>query len=258
MSGEIAAGAKAAEAAIELVKLAHKQGWLDKLKAAFRKKHRVLVLGATGTGKTNFLESLSELVPQAIHNMNRTEFAEKHAIRIVKEPFIFVDTPGDLPLKDRRISAIRDAMKTDLAGVINVVSYGYHEYRIGKRGPIKDGSINEEFLEKHREEEIKALNEWTMLLGGRETADWLITVVTKADLWWDRHDEVMAHYRSGPYAEALGEAKSLRPNVLEYCSVFHKFYGEGAMSGVFDEEDRIRTRANLLRVLLTAISEGNG
>src|SRR2546423_12515590 len=119
MSGEIAASAKAAEAAIELVKLAYKQGWLDKLKTAFRKKHRVLVLGATGTGKTNLLESLSELVPKAIHNMNRTEFAERHAVRIVKEPFIFIDTPGDLPLKDRRISAIRDAMKTGLAGVIN-------------------------------------------------------------------------------------------------------------------------------------------
>ena len=48
---------------VEVIALANKQGWLDKLKMAFRKKHRILVLGSTGAGKTNFLKSLTETMP---------------------------------------------------------------------------------------------------------------------------------------------------------------------------------------------------
>ena len=82
------------KAAIELIKLARKQGWLDNLFSALRKKHRVLVLGTTGAGKTNLLASLTEAVPQAIDEINRTEFVKERALKIAKQPFIFIDTPG--------------------------------------------------------------------------------------------------------------------------------------------------------------------
>jgi energy-coupling factor transporter ATP-binding protein EcfA2 len=254
MTIEGAAALKTAKAAIDLIILAEKQGWLDRLTTALRKKHKVLILGSTGVGKTNFLESLTDLVPKAIEQMNRTEFAEKHSIKIAKQPFIFVDTPGQIEHQSRRIAAIRDAMRGDIAGVINVVSYGYHEWRIGQKSVFDASSaVREEFLKQHREKELESLREWTTLLGGRETVGWLITVVTKADLWWHRQDEVFDYYRSGAYYAALGEAQSLRPVVLEYCSVFHKFYGTGLLSGTFDEADRVRARAHLLRQLLAAV-----
>jgi len=41
---------------------------------------------------------------------------------------------------------------------------------------------------------------------------------------------------------------------MEYCSVFHKFYGEGPLSGLFDEQDRVDLRAHLLRELLAAVA----
>lgn len=186
--------------AIDLLKTAYKQGWLDKLATSLRKKHKVLVLGPTGAGKTNILESLTELIPKAIDQMNRTEFVQKHSIKISKQPFVFIDTPGQTLHKGRRISSIREAMAGKIDGVINVVSYGYHEYRIGKKEAIaSDGTINESFLERHRLVEMEALKEWTLLLGGRETARWLITVVSKADLWWHQREEVLAHYQSGKY-----------------------------------------------------------
>ncbi len=97
------------------------------------------------------------------------------------------------------------------------------------------------------------LNEWTPFLGGLDSVGWLITVVTKADLWWKRRDEVLPHYQTGPYFRALGEAQSLKPVVLEYCSVFQKFYGQGAMSGDFQDSDRIRAKAQMIRSLLAAI-----
>lgn len=119
----------AAGAALDLLNLAQKQGWLDQARDAFKKKHKVLVLGSSGAGKTNLLQSLATLAPEAIHFMNRTEFAQKHRIRIVSEPFQFQDTPGEQAKKPHRMKAIREALASPIAGVINVVSYGYHEHR---------------------------------------------------------------------------------------------------------------------------------
>lgn len=189
--------------------------------------------------------------------MNRTEFAKKRSIKISKSPFIFIDTPGQKQHSSRRIRAIRKAMADGIAGVVNVVSYGYHEYRTGKGRALKnDSSASEGFLKRHREVECEILKEWTVLLGSRETTNWLITVVTKADLWWDRRDEVIEYYQPGQYYDGLEGAQSLNPVVLEYCSVFHKFFGEGSLSGQFDETDRVRVRANMLPQLLAAIGDG--
>ena len=204
-----------AAAAVELINTARKQGWLDKLVMAVKKKHRVIVLGSTGVGKTNFLSSLTAVLPEAIDVMNRTQIAQKHRIQIKKEPFIFTDTPGQILHRSRRSEAAREAISRGTTGIINVVSYGYHEYRISPKDAFdQNDNVNEDFLRKHRNIEIEALQEWMPILGARDVADWLITVVTKADLWWDRRDEVLEYYRSGAYYDALGGAKSLNPVVL--------------------------------------------
>ena len=241
------------ELLVSLVKLAHKQGWLDRLLTSLRKKHPILVLGSSVAGKTAFLQSLTATVPNAIDRMVRTEFAQKHPLRIAKEPFVFTDTPGQTLHRSRRIQAIREAMKNPFAGIINVVSYGYHEHRVGKREAVANGAVNEEFLAASREVEIRALSEWTEILGDTAVAGWLITVVTKADLWWNRRDAVMAHYSAGPYAQSLGDAARLRPVVLEYCSVFQKFYNEVPMSGELQDADRVLLRGHLIRQLLASI-----
>lgn len=245
-----------ATAAIELINKAHKQGWLDRLVTAVRKKHRVLVLGSTGVGKTNFLTSLTESIPTAVDIMNRTEIAKKHRLKIQKSPFMFVDTPGQEQHKTIRLKAIREALASGISGVINVVSYGYHEYRTGLKEAVDDnGKVSDGFLSAHRKKETAALEEWTPLLGGPEAAGWLITVVTKADLWWNRGDEVLEHYRTGAYYAALGSAKSLHPIMLEYSSVFQKYFGKAPMSGDFEDMDRIRAKAHLIEELLAAVGK---
>jgi hypothetical protein len=246
------------EAAVKLVELAHKQGWLDKLLTALRKKHHVLVLGCSGTGKTALVESLTADLPSAIDRMNRTEFIEKHAIRVAKHPFVFTDTPGQSLHKSRRVQAVREALKRHRIGAINVVSYGYHESRItrvGNEPAIVAGAANEAFLQLNRDREIEALGEWTEILGDPASTNWLITVVTKADLWWNQQEEVLAYYSQGPYARALGAAKTLHPVVVEYCSVFQKFYKEAPMSGDFQDTDRARVKGRILRELLAAVGK---
>ncbi len=138
-----------------------------------------------------------------------------------------------------------------------MVAYGYHESRVGKKEVFdENGKIREDFLRKRRKVEIDLLKEWTELLGDKETSKWLITLVNKADLWWDKKDEILSHYETGNYYKALGSAKVLSPTALAYCAVFHKFYGESPISGFFDDKDRVNVKENLLTQLISAIGKG--
>jgi len=259
MAGAAEVGVVAAEAAIKIVELAEKQGWLDRLRTAWKKKHRILVLGASGAGKTNLLDSLTSAVPKAIDALNRTEFAERRSIRVARQPFIFVDTPGQQLHSSRRVRAIREGMSAGLSGVLNVVSYGYHETRMGKREAFtRAGEVGKRFLEDRRADEIAAVREWAPILGDRDVLKWLITVVTKADLWWTDKEDILQYYERGPYFQALGPLQSLNPVVLEYCSVFQKFYGTGSMTGDFQDSDRVASRARLLQQLLAAVGRPQG
>ncbi|MBN2209176.1 MAG: hypothetical protein JW759_07760 [Candidatus Coatesbacteria bacterium] len=63
---------KSLEVLGQFAKMAHEKGWLKKIRSLFRKSHRILVLGTTGTGKTQMIESFTGLMPKAIHYMDRT------------------------------------------------------------------------------------------------------------------------------------------------------------------------------------------
>lgn len=91
-------------------------------------------------------------------------------------------------------------MTGTIAGIVNVVSYGYHESRVDRNVATIGGKASHEYLEKKRAEEIETLSEWMELLADNSVVGWLITVVTKADLWWDQRDKVLEYYSEGPYA----------------------------------------------------------
>lgn len=240
----------------EFGKIAIQKGWIQKMIHFFRKKHSILILGSTGTGKTNFIESLISTAPEAISYMNRTDFTKEHQVHISKELFALIDTPGQSLHSTYRMEAIRDGLKEGLSGIINVVSYGYHEYRIGSSDAIDNyGNINPSFLEQHREYEIKALSEWVNILGSPSTAGWLITLISKADLWWDHKDVVIKHYESGKYFDYLESAKALHHIVIPYCSVIHKFYGKAPVSGHLDDKDKMAMKINFICKLIEAIGK---
>ncbi len=241
----------------QLALIAVKSGLLERFCDLFKKTDGVLVLGATGTGKTQMIRSFTEFMPPAIHHLCRTQSVKSHSIRNMDKAFKIIDTPGEHESKPLRMDAIRSALGKGVSGIINVASYGYHEGRTGKNEAIdSDGNVKADFLEKHREIEKTYLDEWTTILGDRRTTGWMITVVNKADLWWDRKDEVLEYYKSGSYSESLGDAKSLGPIVLPYCSVCHRFFGEGRLSGAFDDSDRNMLRSHMLQSLLEVVGKG--
>lgn len=251
-------GAVAGKLVDEVVELAKKQGLVNRVINNFRKQHTVLIVGTTGVGKSNLLDSLTQFSPDPIDHMNRSETNKKHRILIDEIPFTVIDTPGQLAHRSRRLDAIRKALSEDVEIVVNVVSYGYHEYRRGLEGIFSEqGVASEAYLHDHREIEIAALSDWINILGGGQSAKHLITCVTKADLWWtpESYMEVINFYQSGKYFNALGDAQQLNPIVLPYSSVFHKFYNEGSMTGAFDDRDRNSKRNQLLKTLVDLVKE---
>ncbi len=228
---------------------AKEQHLLDRLIDAFRKKHRVLVLGSAGAGKTNMIKSLTQDA-LAVSRMTRTRERKERSLRIRDKPFIFIDTPGDVAYKSERIRAIQDALRTKTQGIINVVSYGYHEAQGDIGAALKADQADPEYLEERRKQEIDRLAEWVMILGGGESANWLLTVITKADLWWNQKDNVFDYYNSGPYDKELGDARSIHKGTVEYCSVMHKFFDKGPLAGTFDDADRLHARRLLLERII--------
>lgn len=258
MSASLAAGGKIL---FDVVVKAYERGWGDKLVDVFRRKNRVLVLGCTGAGKTQMLRSLSKIIPPAISFMNRTNYVEEHRLKISNHLFDFIDTPGDLVKKDIRMEAIKGALKKPVAAIINVVAYGYHEYR-GKEADVfeSDDRVKQSYLNVHRKEEIEQLHEWTGLLGDRDVGGQLLTVVSKADLWWNERKKVLDHYTTGAYFKAIGDAKDLNPGVVSYSAITKRFFGRTNTLASFDDTDRTDLRSQFFYQLFAAIgrADGNG
>ncbi|WP_083853161.1 MULTISPECIES: GTPase domain-containing protein [unclassified Rhodococcus (in: high G+C Gram-positive bacteria)] len=237
-----------AAAAAKIVQIAQQQGWFGKLKDAFAEKRPVLVLGSTGVGKTNFLESLQSLVPETIDRLNRTSAAQQQKIKIDKEVFHFIDTPGQIGHQSRRSQAILGALGTPKLGVINLTCWGYHEYTHGEDEAVENGQPSESWLEKHRKVEIEALKEWGPMMGSKP--EYFFTVVSKADLWWPQKDKVLRYYNDEDYGTLLTDFGIRNRSVFGYSSVRHPFYGIAPTSGNFDDDTRYKLQQYLLRELL--------
>jgi hypothetical protein len=50
----------------------------------------------------------------------------------------------------------------------------------------------------------------------------------------------------------------LKPVVMPYCSVIHKFFGRAPVSGMFDDNDRATLRDHLIAQLLSAVGKADG
>lgn len=231
---------------------AEKRGWVEKFFDLFRGKLTVLVLGSSGVGKSQFLTSLENALPRPISRWDRTIAVHKKRIKLESKIFDFKDTPGELGLLHSRTKAYLEA-NDGVDIIINVVAYGYHEYKGNQTEAIDSNNRpRDTWLSAHRQREIDQLSEWVPLLGSEQVARKIITVVNKADLWWDCREQVISHYENGEYAKALSDAKRLSPVVKESCSVLQQFYGYSPVSGHFDDRARADIRGHMIDAFVTA------
>ncbi|WP_122038599.1 GTPase domain-containing protein [Asaia bogorensis] len=240
----------------QVVKILRDAGMLERAKDWLLRKtsQDVLVLGASGAGKSSFLKLISGENPQ-ISRIERTTKSQTVTGKIEKSYFNLVDTPGQ-PLdiyRQERHRAILGAAGKRRLGIINVVSYGYHEETVKASEAVDNHRVKEAFLEGRRQLEVDLLSEWNEILCGEGgAADWMITVVTKADLWWvaDADQPALHHYQSGPYFQALGSARRLSHDVRPYSSQNQLFYKQVPMSGFYSDEMRKTDHASLIAKML--------
>lgn len=229
---------------------------LDKLTVLLRRKRKILILGASGVGKTQLVRSLKDNVVKSIPASERTRFTEKTKVVLDNLPFLFIDTPGHIPYKRTRQKAIQNAIKDGVSGILNVVCYGYHEGVARATDAINEsGRVKPVYLEDRRSVELGLISEWAPWVD-KDVADWVITVVAKADLWWPHeNDSIYPYYTSGAYRDALGEVPIHIPHVVvPYCSVIELFYGF-QISGNLGNSEKQNMQNYFLNTLISAVNK---
>ncbi len=182
---------------------------------------QILVLGAGGVGKSTLGHLLAGTAGAAVG-----EYAESHRIEEFRltddESVSLIVLPGQ---RHRRDSTWRDLEKEiedgNVRGVILVNSWGYHalgaisykEHVLWEANPAKREFLAK-FLEHCRQDEIEILRRVGENIKKSPGKVWLLSLVTKEDLWWNKRSEVLDHYQAetGGYGSAVAEIQSAKGN----------------------------------------------
>jgi len=203
---------------------------INVLKSLLRKQKKILLTGTQGVGKTLFIESLIKDIVEPIPRSERTLAIKKTKKRTKHIRYVLIDTPGGRSSFIFTSKKITDLILEKRPVVINIASYGYHEYELSKKdisekvfSSTDKNIINKKYLEKHRELEYKRLLEWKNFYQ-IISPSWFITVINKADLWWNDKEECLEYYKKGKYANIFKDLKDSQHICLLYCSIINKFY----------------------------------
>jgi len=97
--------------------------------------------------------------------------------------------------------------------VIFLSAYGYHSFKAegGYKGhKLYQGDMKQfvkDFCAERRAEELEVLRQLIPHVQASRRKLWMLTLVTKQDLWWDR-GTVEKHYRDGEYAAEVHKVLS--------------------------------------------------
>lgn len=234
----------------EGLKWAKKQEIWEKLVEALAKRHQILVLGASGVGKTQFCDSMLDPGAPSRGTSDRSERVERRKAKAARKALLLIDTPGHVLHRPKRRPELLKAFQGRLDGIINVTCFGYHERQLDDKRravPARGPRVaTAKYLAASKAEELMLLREWVPHVDS-SACPWLLTVVTKADLWWPDKTEVLNYYESGRYAKRLEHLRRIH-SVLPYCATIRPFLG-GRTSGEFGDEHKEALRGRLVEFL---------
>lgn len=235
--------------------------WIDKISYYinfyFRHPVRVIVFGESGTGKTQFINSLLK----DNFKKGRTRLTERRRLVLKNgRKILFLDSPGHQTLKEQRYKLSECISKKKITGIINVVSFGYNESDTAENVKIfKVGTyeVKDEYLRDNRKREISQLDDWIRYINSDNKVKWIITIVNKADIWYDNKTNVITYYESGDYAKEIAALKHCCAlYTYPYCSVISPF-GDKPMVISMGERQKI-DMCNTLTSELINIIKSNG
>lgn len=217
-----------------------------------RKNRKIVIFGLSGTGKSQFINSLKKNLIIA----DRTDTTAKVRFNLDDFPLLFIDTPGQTVRQYPRKQELTKILKNGVEGIINVVSYGYEEnpdYQLD-RVFDENGDVKESFLKLNRKSEVERLSEWLPLIQPSDIR-WIVNLVNKADIWWDNIDVVSDYYINKEYGEAFSKINGFT-NVLTipFCSII-KPYHNNKTSGRFGEIQKDQFHHHFMKQLLNLLKE---
>lgn len=177
----------------------------------------IIVFGPSGVGKTTLAHCLG------IHELKNFEYDMSLGIDEYKlkgtRPGILTVAPGHERARKQWWGQLFGRVaKGGVNGIINVVASGYHS--IGgkesyqKSSFFKNGMTPSEFVEAHvagmKEVELEIMRDLTARIMYAPDELWMLTLVTKQDLWWPDRDGVEAHYAEGQYNDMIEEIVKYR------------------------------------------------
>ncbi|HNI44808.1 MAG TPA: 50S ribosome-binding GTPase, partial [Chitinophagales bacterium] len=238
----------------------------------FKTPANILVVGSSGVGKTQFIQVLRN--DSATTNPLRTTKPEKHTTEIEKIKLVLTDTPGhehyETILQGTIAANVTPNMIKDnifwehpLAGIINVVAYGYpEEPNINAKHLLLQGSFDEQlqkvnigFLERNRNMELEHLNYWLPTIAENSSkVPWIINLINKADIWWDDENDVRQYYDT-IFSEPF---KHLRKDIeimnIYFCNKVQPYYNK-QRSSMFGEQEKLHLQENFKNKLVSLLSK---
>lgn len=174
----------------------------------------IAVTGEAGAGKSVLYDALTQSIRTGDGDSSRSPDIEKHATvlrsgsRRTRAAVTVI--PGQLSTQRER--ALHDTMRGAASpqGIVHVVCWGHN--RIWQRGAQRDvhdalaadGVVDQEAVRGwHLRKEAADFRLLVDAIIDGQLATrlrWLVVVVSKTDLFWDRLDEARDHYIPGPHA----------------------------------------------------------
>lgn len=199
----------------------------------FDSRHTIVLIGCRGVGKTSLVHYLGSEPsvavweqPEPTVSIGKTSVDES---RFGNRSWI-LDTPGQ-SVKNPRFS--RDVHKADL--IIDVVANGYHARP--NQPQVRSDKELRSTVSANRKQELLSAESWAEILAPFGPIK-LLTVVTKADLWWDDRADVMSWYET-TYFEAWRHVAP-RAHTVAFSAKYERYRDFKSIARDFD--DRVRHR----------------
>jgi hypothetical protein len=143
--------------------------------------------------------------------------------------------PGQIHRRDATWNGVQSAIGAgEYRGIIITSAFGYH--RFGEIG-VRDHRLFRgdekqflaDFLGVSRNDEVEVLRRLEPHICASRSKCWLLTLVTKQDLWWPQRREVDDHYRLGEYGSIVNRiiqqagAQRLRHELVPLSLVISNF-----------------------------------